>query len=343
MPGAYSKRRTGLKPRSPRAGVPLPGVGGYDYPRGPFGATGFPGSTPASARTHVQTPDGRRDRQLTTTQIWARDTGPAALDVTPVRVPEPQPSYSEVEFRPGTLDPESTFIRRNGTPRQPRARQLRSTSVERRMTPIIGGAPGSQNVRNRIAQRYKAVPGQVRAYTPSPNPGKLGARLDGPSQFHPGQVVHGHPDGKPVPGLDSNPGIGPGQPSVMVQSRFVSAEGSQEGYAVNRPLLFAHGGTPAPYPSSYVAFTGDQHLRGGRLTGERYFGALADQQRIGLPSDAYGISRARGPRHRPVRFEQAAPWTANYYDTAPDADDTPADMIHVSPSRPRAGRAVRRG
>ena len=336
MPGQTVKRRTGLKDKTPRAGVPLPGAGGYDYPRGPFGATGFPGSTPASPRTHTQTADGRHDRQLTTTGIWARDTGPEALDVTPVRVPRPQPSYSQVEFLPGTTRPESRFIRGNGTPRQPRARQMRSTSPEHRMTPVVGGAPGSQNVRNQLAQRYKAVPGELHTYRVSPNPGKTGACLDAPSRYHPGTFVHGHPDGKPVPGMAPQTGF---PPEVTVPSRYVSAEGAQEDYAMNRPLLFAKGGTPASYPQGYQ---GNEHVRGGRLTGERYVGALADQQRIGLPSDAYGLSRARGPRHRPVSFQQPEPWTANYYDQPPEAK-APADMIRQSPARPRSRRAVRRG
>lgn len=340
MPGAYSKRRTGLKARSPRVAVPLPGVGGYDYPRGPFGQTGFPGSTPASVRTHPQTPDGRLDRQLTTTAIWARDTGPAALDVTPVRTFRPQPSYGQVRFTPGTMQPASRFVRGDGTPRQPRARQRRSTAPERRMTPVIGGAPGSQNVRNQIAQRYKARPELWRAYTPSPNPGKTGAVLDGQSQYHPGAFVHGHPDGKPVPGMDSNPGTD--NPVVMVQSRYVSPEGAMEGYAVDRPLVFARGGL-AGYPDSYVRSSGVHHLRGGRLTGQRYFGAIRDQQRVGLDSDAYGLSRARGPRHRPVRFEQPVPWSANYYDVPAGAAATAPDMVHTSPSRPRRTGRPRRG
>lgn len=307
MPAQTEKRRHGLKAKSPRPGVPLPGLGGYDYPRGPYGATGFPGSTPASARTHTQTAGGRKDRQLTATgnqAEWA---------ILPPR-------------RPG------------GDPAQPRARTMRETAPERRMTPVIGGAPGSQNVRNQVAQRFKAVPGLVRAYRPSPNPGKTGAQLNGPSRRHPGQMVYGHPDGKPIPGMDPQPG----PPYVTVSSRYVSLEGSQEGYAMDRPLMFAKGGK-AGYPSSYVSFTGDQHPRGGRLTGQRYFGSLEDQQRIGLPSDAYGVARARGPRHRPVKFEQPAAWTTNYYDVAPDVRDQPPDMIHVSPTRPRAGRAVRRG
>lgn len=340
MPAQTTKRRYGLKAKSPRPGVPLPGLGGYDYPRGPYGATGFPGSTPAATPTHTQTVQGRKDRQLTPTQVWVRDTGPHAADVGPVRVPRPQPSYSEVEFIPGTTDPASTYVRPDGSPRLPRARQMRSTSAERRMTPVIGGAPGSQNVRNQVAQRYKARPGDLHTYRAAPNPGKTGARLDGVSQYHPGQMVHGDPDGKPIPGMASQPGAPPG---VTVPSRFVSAEGSMEGYAMDRPLQFDKGGV-AGYPSSYTRFTGNQHPRGGRLTGQRYFGDRADQAQIGLPSDAYGIARARGPRHRPVRFEQPAPWTVNYYDTAPeDATAQAADMIHVSPTRPRAGRAVRRG
>jgi hypothetical protein len=310
VPAQTTKRRHGLKAKSPRPGVPLPGLGGYDYPRGPFGATGFPGSTPAAAPTHTQTSGGRRDRQLTATGNQAEW---ASL---PPR-------------RPG------------GDPEQPYARSLRTARAEHRMTPIIGGAPGAENVRNQIAQRYKAVPGLVRGYRAAPNPGKTGAHQQGTSQFHPGQAVWGDPDGKPIPGMASQPGA---PPEVDVPSRYVSLEGSMEGYAMNRALLFSKGGTPPPYPSSYTRFTGNQHLRGGRLTGQRYFGDLADQQRVGLPTDAYGIARARGPRHRPVSFAQPGPWTANYYDVAPGASgDQAPDMIHASPSRPRAGRAVRRG
>ena len=317
MPGQTVKRRTGLKNKSPRAGVPLPGIGGYDYPRGPYGATGFPGSTPAAPDTHPdRRPDGARGlRQLTVSQNQAEWV------ILPTR-------------------------RANGTPRQPYARTHRGehagayvgeTGPEQRSVPVIGGAPGSQNVRNQVAQRYKARPEMVRAYRVSPNPGKTGAHLDGPALNHPGTMVSGHPDGVPIAGMRSNPGMT--SPLVVVQSRFVSAEGSQEDYAMNRPLLFTKGGTPAPYPQGYI---GNVHLRGARMTGERYVGALAEQQRIGLASDAYGLSRARGPRHRPVSFQQPPPWTANYYDQPPQGRE-PADMIRQSPARPRSRRSVRRG
>lgn len=313
MPAQTRKRRTGLKGRSPRAALPEPGIGGYDYPRGPYGKTGFPGSTPASSPTHSQGRDGRKDRAPYSEPIGGQAY--AALEGQQAEY------YDLPPHRPG------------GDPSQPRARQARSTSPEHRMTPHIGGAPGSQNVRNQIAQRYKAVPGQIRAYRPSPNPGKTGARPGGPSRYHPDTFVHAHPDGHPVPGMAPQPGY---PPAVVVSSRYVSHEGAQEGYAVNRQLAFAKGGTPAPYPPGY---DGNEHIRGGRLTGQRYFGALADQQRIGLDSDAYGIARRRGPRHRPVRFEMPAPHAANFYDVAPDHGDEAPDMIHKSPGRPRAAKA----
>lgn len=309
MPGEYTKRRIGLKDRSPRIAVPLPGVGGYDYPRGRYGETGFPGSTPAAARTKTQGPDGRRDRQLTATAAQAE------WALLPPRLP-------------------------SGLPSGPRVRTGRETAPEQRMTPVIGRpyTASVKNVRNTIAQRYKARPELVRGYRPSPNPGKTGASAAGGFQYHPGTTT-GRPDGKPIPGMTSNPGD---PPTVTVQSRFVSLEGSMEGYAMNRPEQFARGGVKG-WPDSYVRSTGNHHLRGGRLTGQRYFGAIEDQQQIGLPSDAYGISRARGPRHRPVKFEQPAPWTGNYYDVPAENSQFTPDMVHQSPSRPRAGRAVRRG
>lgn len=341
MPAQHRKQRAGLRKGTGRGGIPHPGEGGYDYPRGPFGATGYPGSTPATrAQTHGQGPGNRRDQQLNASQIRDRDTGPEFADVGPVMVPKPQPSYGDNPFRPGTEPAAGNrYLRRNGSPRLPKYRQMRSTSPEHRMTPVIGalGLAEHKDVRNSVAQRWRAVPGMIREYQPAPNPGKTGARLVGPSQYHPGTMIYGAPDGKPVPGMDANPGP---PPSVTVISRFVSLEGAQEGYAVDRPLLFSKGGRPPPPPHGSAP-----HLRGGRYSGQRYFGALEDQQRIGIPSDSYGIQRKRGPRHRPVGFQTPAPWTANYYDVAPEHGREDPDMIHRSPStRPRrsqAGRAAK--
>lgn len=340
MPGQHTRQRAGLRKGTGRGGIPHPGEGGYDYPPGPFGATGFPGSTAAArGRTKRQDAEGRKDRQLNASQIRDRDTGPEFADVSPVEVPRPQPPYGSVRFRPGAAPAGGNrYLRPDGSPRQPRARQMRSTATERRMTPVIGalGLFERKPPRNQVAQRWRAVPGMIRAYQPAPNPGKTGAHLAGPSQYHPGTIVWGAPDGKPIPGMDSNPGP---PPEVIVSSRYVSHEGAQEGYAVNRPLAFTKGGNPNNYPPGYL---GNRHLRGGRMTGQRYFGALEDQQRIGAAGDSYGIQRKRGPRHRPVRFELPAPWTANYYDVAPEHGRQDPDMIHRSPAeRPRSTPAKR--
>lgn len=53
-----------------------------------------------------------------------------------------------------------------------------------RRQPVIGvGTPGAQNVRNQIAQRYKAVPGQGRTYRSAPNPGKPATEVTVRSRF----------------------------------------------------------------------------------------------------------------------------------------------------------------
>src|SRR5215471_2373594 len=183
MPAQHHPRRGGLARSPRREGLPRPGIGGYSYPRGPFGATGFPGSTPAALGriAHRQTPDGRRDRQLGATGAQVRDTGPEFQDPDPWRVPKPQPSPGQVRFRPGGApDRDNRFLRGNGSPRLPRARSdAHTTGPERRMDPRIGAlAPGAKPaVRNSVAQRYKAVPGQWREYRPAANPGKTGARI----------------------------------------------------------------------------------------------------------------------------------------------------------------------
>jgi hypothetical protein len=330
---AQHRRARSLTGRSPRAAaLPMPGIGGWAYPRGPFGATGFPGSTPAARPVHTQGPSGRKDPSyqgrptVTATGIRAQWTGPEFNDPGPVEVPKPQPSYSRVRFRPGiapqrgnpVLDP-------SGAPRGAPARLMAlTTGPEHRMSPVFEVPENAKNVRNSYAQDYKAVPGQIRPYMPAANPGKTGAHLDGLAYYHPTQPVHGGPDGKPIPG---RPG------PVVVQSRSVFGDDPETSsyYAMNRDDLFAKGGTPAPYPPWY---RGDRHIRGGRYTGQRYFGDMADQQKIGLPTDAYGISRARGPRHRPTRFEQPQPWSSNYYDTPAPAGATAPDMIYQSPSTP---------
>jgi hypothetical protein len=291
--------------RRPRRGNPLPGVGGYDYPRGPYGATGFPGSTPAAPPTHPQTPDGQRG---------ARQTGGQQQAAVPQWTPSQNQSEWNRFYGPDGLpyNPRARIVSSKGTPQ--RAAVPNNQDTERRTSPAINHVPpGGQKLRNTVAQRIHAVPGPVRSYLSSPNPGKNG----------------GQPARDRSAGFDQDAGVTlGGEPStVMVSSRYV-AHPDQDGYSVQRPIPLR----VAAFPPGY---SGDYHIRGGRLTGERYFGALDDQQRIGLPSDAYGIARRRGPNHRPVRFEVPPPWAQNFYDVSPSADAQPVDMVYRSPGRPR--------
>lgn len=288
-----------LNRRPRRGGVPLSGAGGYDYPRGPVGATGFPGSTPAAPPTHPQTPEGQRG---------ARQTGGQQISHG---VPQWTPTQNQDEW--------GRFLGPDGFPYNPHARnQALATGYETRLDPAINRRPpGDENQRNTVYYGGRqAMPGVVRAYLSSPNPGKNGGRpaRDGSAGYDndAGAVVGGQPT------------------AVTVPSRLVLPADS-DGYAVQRPIpIRTHA-----FPDGYQ---GDRHLRGAILSGQRYFGPVRDQQEIGLNSDAYGISRRRGPRHRPVRFERPGPWTANYYDVPPEQGSQAPDMIHRSPGGRGRGR-----
>lgn len=255
---------------------PQPGIGGYDYPRGPVGEGGFPGSTAAAPVTHPQSSEGRRERQLTAGQ--AQDEWKM--------LPRRQPS---------------------GMPRQPRARdKAQSDDTYRAYTPIIGAnAPGAENVRNSVAQSYKAVPGQMHTYLSAPNPGKNGGTSSGNTDN--GAVIGGNPT------------------PVTVQSRWVSREGAQEDFAADRRIPYHIHARP-------MGYRGAPSNRGADLSGQRYVMAAQEETKY-LPNGDYGIARRRGPNHRPIRFSPPGPWTANYYDEAPVTGTAAPDMVRRSPSR----------
>src|SRR5215472_11112254 len=184
--------------RKPPDTDPNPGEGGYAYPRGPYGETGFPGSTPGTKQTHPQTDEGRRERQLDASEAQDAWTNPR-------------------------------FIRRNGSPRQPYARnKAQADDTLRSYTPVIGAdAPGAENVRNTVAQRYKAVPGEAHTYLSAPNPGINGGKSSGNTDH--GAVTGGDPT------------------DVTVISRFVSLEGAQEGFATDRRIPYKIHDRPQGY------------------------------------------------------------------------------------------------
>src|SRR6185437_480994 len=253
---------------------PHPGEGGYAMPRGPVGEGGFPGSTAAAPVVHTQSADGRRERQLSA-------------------------SAAQDEWK--TLPTRE----RSGLPRNPRARnKAQADDTYKPSTPVVGAnAPGSENVRNTYAQKYKADPSLIRVYLSSPNPGTNGGRSSG------------NTDNGAVLGGDPTP--------VTVQSRWVSREGAQEGFTADRriPYMIHH------RPEGY---RGAGSNRGADLSGQAYR-MEAKEETAGLPDGDYGIARRRGPNHRPVRFEQPGPWAANYRDVAPDEGTHQPNMVRVSP------------
>lgn len=252
---------------------PLPGIGGYDLPRGPYGEGGFPGSTSASPPTHTQTGDGSRQRSLTASQ-------------------------AQQEWR--TLPSR----RRNGTPRQPYARDpAQATRTVKRSSPVISaGVPGGENQRNtRYYGGRRAAPGGGRSFQSSPNPGK-------------GRVSE-----------------------VFVPSdryTFRGVNGGFESYAVTRQMPLKIHARPAGYE-------GAPSIRGGDLSGQRYTMPAKNNLNAG-GNGAVGIGRERGPLHRPVSFRQPGPWTANFYDVAPDEGTEAPNMILRSPSHRGTAKSKRK-
>lgn len=182
---------------------------------------------------------------------------------------------------------------------------------------ISQGTPGAGNVRNRIAQRYKNVPGVVHAYLAAP-------RADVPRTNPGGQAT----DGNVHAAAATSP--------VQVPNRFVFAGGGQQTWSVEREM---------PYPKGH---------RGADLSGQRYYGTGVYDPFMNAGMGGYGVGRLRGPLHRPTFFAEPAPWSSQFYDTTSDVGtpDMPGsstqvqDLTYVSPQVSRgalvnpSGRSV---
>jgi hypothetical protein len=182
---------------------PLPGIGGYSMPPGPAGQTGYPGSTsatrvygrgtsPRAAKLNVDQLNGANTMLGTTPEVRqhsyrgdVRGARTANPRTTPVVVaPQTQirqdlQHNSDAEFFGGPelhTGPGNNTAGANplSAARAAGGHSVRDTETPvTQRQPVIGvGTPGSQNVRNTIAERYKAVPGQDHTYLSAPNPGK---------------------------------------------------------------------------------------------------------------------------------------------------------------------------
>lgn len=301
---------------------PLPGIGGDTSARGRAGEDGFPGST-AQTRTFP----GRNPLDLRSTQggagDWTTVKAPTNYGITPVTDARAQMQADPREFyggqplrgRPGYnlagQNPGSGAIRAGGHGNLETQTPWRDAQPQ-----ISGGVPGAANVRNTIAQRYKAGPGQLhdylsaaRADTAPVNPG--GQATDG--NVHPERVVE----------------------SVSVPSRFVFAGGGQQTWSVEREMPYGGRGDGA---------------RGAVLDGSRYYVTGQQGQFLNAGQGAYGQVRLAGPRHRPTVFTEPAPWSTNFYDTtasvgtpdAPGPGGQSPSMVYVSPEPGRASNRTGR-
>lgn len=193
-----------------------------------------------------------------------------------------------------------------------------TTTLWKDANSVIGqNTPGSSNVRNEVAQRYKNKPGEMHTYWAA-------YRADQASVSPGGQAS------------DGNVQTHEGQQQVTVPSRFVMNPGDGNlTWHVQREMPYGGRGDGA---------------RGADLNGQRYYATGQQDQFGNAGMGDYGIARQRGGR-RPVGFTQPAPWTANFYDTTDSVgtnespNDTPAqspNMVYISPSTGRANSGTGR-
>jgi hypothetical protein len=217
---------------------PLPGVGGYTAGAGPDGESGFPGSTSATRTFKGASPravklekgqlggieQGLSSVEQIRQQSYRGDIEDSNVDnprLTPsVATPQPQVTV-ELQATPGTFyggqplrtgpgfdlagqNPLSGAAAAGGHSQRDTTTPWTAAQPE-----ISGGVPGSQNVRNTIAQRYKAAPGQPHTYMSSSRPDQKG----------------------------SSPGFAEASP-VTVESRFVWDGGGVQSWAVERRMPY---------------------------------------------------------------------------------------------------------
>lgn len=324
---------------------PAPGIGGYAQGPGPTGQTGYPGSTsqtrtyrgnnPRTVGLRADTNTGFEQALGTTTvsqQHAYRGDVPGANIRSPRvtdRVVTPQTrsvqglQHNAVgEFYGGPMlrtGPANNSA--GGHPLAPARRagghsQHDTTTNWAQAQPVIGtDVPGSANVRNQIAQRYKNRPGQVHTY-------RSAARADQAPVNIGGQTTDGnvHPERATS--------------EVSVPNRFVFPGGGNTTWSVLRQMPYNGRGDGA---------------RGAQLSGQRFYTTGQAQQFWNAGQGDYGISRQRGGK-RPVSFQEPGPWTANFYDTTnevgtSDSPGTPTqspDMVYTSPSSGRAKNSTGR-
>lgn len=344
-------RLFGGKPSPALEMEPAPGIGGYNLGAGPANQTGFPGSTkqtrtfpsngrvpysPRSAKIRGDSDTDANSRSGTAPEVRQvsyrgdvsgantrnpRNTSSVAPPQTAIR--QEMQANSRAEFYGGPAL--KTGFANDTAGGQPLGTAqaagghsvIDTTTPYSRAQPVInaGGAPGSENVRNQIAQRYKNPAGQLHAYKSAPRPdtapvNRGGQNTDG--NVHPEAVVQ----------------------TVIVPNRAVLPEIT---WSVTREMPYGGRGNGA---------------RGADLNGQRYYATGQADQFFNAGRGDYGMARALGgDNKRPVSFSQPAPWSASFYDTTEsigtnqDPNQQPAQQpqaIYYSPGGLRASNRTGR-
>ena len=332
----------GGRSRPPVTTSPAPGIGGAQLPPGPANQTGFPGST-SSTRTfpgnnprvvglRADTNGGFEQAPGATPQVrqasYRGDVEGANVANPRLtgRTVSPQPRLTELmQQTPGTLAGGPmlhTGAGNNTAGGVPGAGAAAAGGHAQRegTTPwiaaqsVIGaGTPGSNNVRNSVAQRYKDAPGQSHTYKSAP-------RADQAPVNRGGQAT------------DGNVNPAHATTDVTVPNRFQMFGTGSQTWAVLREMPYGGRGDGA---------------RGAQLNGHRYYAQGVGAFFWNAGQGDYGIARARGGDHkRPVSFQTPAPWTANFYDTTAGVEGGTAvqspQNVYVSPSAGRAGNGTGR-
>lgn len=133
---------------------PNPGIGGYDYPRGPYGATGFKGST-SDVRNNPPEAESKLHDDYTRNH--------------------PRRRFQTIAYQ------QSRFNQENWKP--PVNPDTVRDTEKRNHTSVSGNIPGNENQRNtKYYGGRKAEPGQTQEYRSAPNPAKGGSSGQSVSQ-----------------------------------------------------------------------------------------------------------------------------------------------------------------
>lgn len=332
----------GGKSRQPVVTNPLPGIGGYTLGPGPANQTGFPGSTrqtrtfqgnnPRVVKVRADTNTGFEQGLSEVPQVrqasyradvpGAQLAGPRSTSTTATRQPvltrlmqaTPATFFGGPMLKTGQGNNTAGGVPSRGAAAAGGHSQYETTTPWSHAQPVIGaGVPGANNVRNQVAQRYKAAPGEVHTY-------RSAARADQAPVLRGGM----HTDGNVKPNLASS--------EVSVPNRFQFAGTGNQTWSVLREMPYGGRGDGA---------------RGAQLSGQRYYATGQSQAFWNAGQGDYGIARERGGDYkRPVSFTEPAPWSSNFYDTtAPVADQSSPqspDMVYVSPHSGRASNGTGR-